>query len=86
MNEPMHSFIRAGGPFALAGLALAAHAQPNGNVTLYGIVDAYVETVHGAATLGRVQSGSLSGSRFGIKGQRAVDAAVLATEGQCAHV
>jgi hypothetical protein len=36
----MHSFIRAGGPFALAGLALAAHAQPNRNVTLYGIVDA----------------------------------------------
>ncbi|WP_280155844.1 porin [Piscinibacter sp. XHJ-5] len=60
-------------PFALAGFALAvtsvAHAQPTSNLTLYGIVDAYVEVARGAATLTRTQSGGQSGSRFGIKGQ-----------------
>ena len=58
---------------ALAGLALVtsslAHAQSNGSITLYGIVDAYAELVHGATTLTRVQSGGQSNSRFGLKGQ-----------------
>src|SRR5205814_4100305 len=46
-----------------------AHAQSsNTNITLYGIVDAYVQAAHGAATLTRLQSGGLSGSRFGLRG------------------
>jgi len=60
--------------FALVGLATltvtsAAHAQSTGSVMLYGILDAYVEVVHGATTLTRVQSGGQSSSRFGLKGQ-----------------
>ena len=55
------------------GLALAftsfAHAQPTSKLTLYGIVDTYVEVLHGATTLTRTQSGGQSGSRFGLKGQ-----------------
>ncbi|HEX6703734.1 MAG TPA: porin [Albitalea sp.] len=59
-------------PFAIGAIALAsaagANAQANtGNVTLYGIVDAYVQVANGQSTLSRVQSGGLSGSRFGLK-------------------
>ena len=58
--------------FALSAVALAgaaaAQAQSNSSVTVYGIVDAYVQQAHGAANLSRVQSGGLSGSRFGLKG------------------
>jgi predicted porin len=56
--------------FALTALASAAGAQAqSGNgVTLYGVVDAYVQAANGASTLTRVQSGGLSGSRFGLRG------------------
>jgi predicted porin len=58
--------------FALGAIALAsvagAQAQTNTSVTLYGVVDAYVQVANGASTLSRVQSGGLSGSRFGLKG------------------
>ena len=57
---------------ALSALALAASsvafAQSSGTqVTLYGVVDANVQVLDGASTLTRVQSGGLSGSRFGIR-------------------
>ncbi|WP_158218266.1 porin [Roseateles puraquae] len=59
--------------FALSALALAASsaafAQSSGQVTLYGTVDANVQVLDGAATQTRVQSGGLSGSRLGVRGQ-----------------
>jgi len=58
--------------FALSAVALAgaagAQAQASNQVTVYGVVDAYVQVANGAKTLSRVQSGGLSGSRFGLKG------------------
>ena len=61
--------------FAITAVALASAAgaqaqaaNPNTSVTLYGVLDAYVQTAHGASSLSRVQSGGLSGSRFGLKG------------------
>jgi len=61
--------------FALSAVALAASAaagaqeaqQSPTNVTLYGIADAYVQIADGANKLSRVQSGGLSGSRFGLR-------------------
>jgi predicted porin len=58
---------------ALSALALAAgsvaFAQSSGpQVTLYGILDANVQVLDGAARQTRVQSGGLSGSRFGLRG------------------
>jgi predicted porin len=71
----MHRSIR---PITLAVAAAllslnAAHAEtPNagnsGPITLYGVADMYVQTARGDATLNRVQSGGLAGSRFGLKG------------------
>jgi predicted porin len=52
---------------ALAAAGLAQAQTANGSVTLYGVVDAYVQVANGASTLSRVQSGGLSGSRFGLK-------------------
>lgn len=52
----------------------AAHAEtPNAgsnapSITVYGVADMYVQTAKGDASLNRVQSGGLSGSRFGIRG------------------
>ncbi|MFG6413161.1 porin [Roseateles sp. DC23W] len=63
--------------FALSALALAASsavfaqsAAPSSGsqVTLYGILDANVQVLDGAARQTRVQSGGLSGSRFGLRG------------------
>lgn len=59
-------------PFALSALALAASsvafAQSSGpQLTLYGILDANVQVLDGAAKQTRVQSGGLSGSRFGLR-------------------
>lgn len=55
--------------FTLAAGA-AAHAQsaPTTSVTLYGVADAYGQYAKGANNLYRVQSGGLSGSRFGVRG------------------
>lgn len=58
---------------ALSALALAASsvafAQSSGpQLTLYGIVDANVQLLDGAAKQTRVQSGGLSGSRLGLRG------------------
>ncbi len=54
------------GAIALALAAPAAFAQSS--VTIYGVVDAYGEYLHGASTDVRVQSGGLNGSRIGFKG------------------
>lgn len=59
--------------YALSALALAASsaafAQSSGpQVTLYGTLDANVQLLDGAARQTRVQSGGLSGSRFGLRG------------------
>lgn len=58
---------------ALSALALAASfptfAQSSGpQVSLYGILDANVQVLDGASKQTRVQSGGLSGSRFGLRG------------------
>lgn len=61
---------------ALSVLALAASSatfaqssEPSGTqVTLYGVLDANVQVLDGAARQTRVQSGGLSGSRFGLRG------------------
>lgn len=55
---------------ALAALASsAAMAQSSGpQITLYGVVDANVQVLHGASTQTRVQSGGLSESRLGLRG------------------
>lgn len=66
-------------PFSLGAVALAAFAATTAqaqtaapatgsSVTLYGVVDAYVQGAKGASTLTRVQSGGLNGSRFGLRG------------------
>ncbi|MFM0606093.1 porin [Paraburkholderia sediminicola] len=59
-----------------AGLLLAAGAQAQSSVTLYGIVDAGIAYVHNAqgangqnqSSLVKFSSGNLSGSRWGLKG------------------
>lgn len=51
---------------------LGAHARTESgspNVTIYGVADAYVQSVRGDTTLHRVQSGGLSSSRFGLRGK-----------------
>ena len=55
---------------ALGGITSAAHAQASAgnNVTIYGVVDAYLQYADGANSLARVQSGGLNGSRFGLRG------------------
>ncbi len=55
----------------VALVALGAQAQQattNPSVTVYGVVDGYVQAAKGDASLSRVQSGGLSGSRFGLRG------------------
>ena len=68
---------------ALSALALAASsavfAQSSGpQVTLYGILDANVQVLDGAATQTRVQSGGLQGSRFGLRGSEDLGAGLKA--------
>ncbi|MGL4573437.1 MAG: porin [Burkholderiaceae bacterium] len=48
----------------------SAHAQSSGgtNVTFYGVADGFVQNARGATNLNRLQSGGLSGSRFGLRG------------------
>lgn len=48
----------------------AAFAQQSGgsNVTFYGVADAFVQSARGDASINRLQSGGLSGSRFGLRG------------------
>ncbi len=61
------SFIRCATIGALA-LATASAAQAQSTVTVYGIVDVFVQYGKGAGTQLAVQSGGVSGSRLGFKG------------------
>jgi predicted porin len=59
---------------ALLTLGIANAETPNAGgstpspIQLYGVVDMHLQSAKGDASLNRVQSGGLSGSRFGIRG------------------
>jgi predicted porin len=53
---------------ALAAASVGASAQTASNVTIYGVADAFVQYADGANRLTRTQSGGLSGSRLGFRG------------------
>ena len=53
---------------ALAAIAASSAVFAQSSVTLYGVVDASVESVKGDKTVTRVTSGNLAGSRLGFKG------------------
>ncbi|MFZ4551437.1 MAG: porin [Aquabacterium sp.] len=53
---------------ALAAIAASSAAFAQSSVTLYGVLDASVESVKGTQTLTRVASDNLSSSRIGFKG------------------
>lgn len=57
-------------PVALTAIAVAAVGAANAqsSVTLYGIVDAFVQYADGADSQTRIQSGGLNGSRLGVRG------------------
>ena len=60
-------FIRGTALGAIA-LAAATAAQAQSSVTLYGIVDMFVQYGKGDSTTLAVQSGGVSSSRLGFKG------------------
>src|SRR5262245_8873942 len=54
---------------ALAATAAAGAANAQSSVTLYGILDAYVQYLDGDAdSLTKLSSGGLAGSRLGVRG------------------
>lgn len=53
---------------ALAAMAAASASFAQSSVTLYGVLDASLESVKGDKTVTRVSSDNLSTSRFGLKG------------------
>jgi general bacterial porin, GBP family len=53
---------------ALAAIAASSASFAQSSVTLYGVVDASLESVKGDKTVTRVSSDNLSTSRFGLKG------------------
>jgi GBP family porin len=53
---------------ALAAIAASSAALAQSSVTLYGVIDASVESVKGDKSVTRVSSDNLSTSRFGLKG------------------
>jgi predicted porin len=57
----------AGAVVAAASFAPLAHAQTQ--VTVYGVLDEYIQVGKGAGTTTKVESGGQSGSRLGFKGQ-----------------
>ena len=54
--------------FALAIVSAASAASAQSSLTLYGVVDASVESVKAGDTVTRVSSDNLAFSRFGLKG------------------
>jgi predicted porin len=54
--------------FALAIVSAASAASAQSSLTLYGLVDASVESVKAGDTVSRVTSDNLASSRFGLKG------------------
>ena len=67
MNTRTTPFVRLATAGALA-LAAASTAQAQSAVTLYGIVDLFVQYGKGDSTQLAIQSGGVSGSRLGVKG------------------
>ena len=68
---------------ALLGTAGAAHAQ--NSVTLYGVIDTgliYVHNANGNEKLVGTNSGTLSGDRWGLKGQEDLVQAVIERQRQ----
>lgn len=65
-----HAAFRAASHAAVGAIALAAAsaAQAQSSVTLYGIVDMFVQYGKGDSTTLAVQSGGVSSSRLGFKG------------------
>lgn len=64
----------------LAVLAVPAGALAQSSVTLYGIVDAAVESARaGGGTHGRLVTGALSGSRLGVRGSEDLGGGLSAT-------
>lgn len=56
-------------PIALTALAaLAAPVSAQSSLSLYGVVDASIESVKGVDTLSRLASGNFNSSRLGVKG------------------
>lgn len=55
-------------PIAAFLVVFAASSFAQSNVTLYGAVDLFYQNAQGANSLSRLQSGGLSGSRFGLRG------------------
>jgi len=53
---------------ALAAIAASSAAFAQSSVTLYGVVDASLESVKGDDTVTRVSSDNLASSRLGFKG------------------
>lgn len=53
---------------ALAAVAASSAALAQSTVTLYGVVDASVESVKGDDSVTRVSSGNHTSSRFGVRG------------------
>jgi predicted porin len=63
-------FVFAAGAVAFSAPALAQQSSSGGGsgVTFYGVADGFVQNARGATNLNRLQSGGLSGSRFGLRG------------------
>jgi predicted porin len=60
--------IFAAGAVGASGAAFAQQSGGGSGVTFYGVADGFLQSARGATTLNRVQSGGLSGSRFGMRG------------------
>ena len=59
---PMHPAL------AIAALALAQPVLAQSSVTLYGVLDLYLQNAKGDARTSSLQSGGLQGSRLGFRG------------------
>ena len=55
---------------AAACMSIAGGVQAQSNVTMYGVVDQYMDfSQHGQGHAARIQSGGIYGSRLGVKGE-----------------
>lgn len=64
---------------ALAAIAASSAAFAQSSVTLYGVVDASLESAKSSsATVTRISSDNLSSSRFGLKGTEAIEGGLKA--------
>lgn len=64
---------------ALAAIAASSASFAQSSVTLYGVVDASLESVKGEKTVTRVTSGNLATSRLGFKGTEDLGSGMKAT-------